>query len=83
MTAFTLQAGTPAIQLAGGMILRLEAISPTTGAAITGVTSSAWAIYGVDDSDATGDLTSGPFMLVPGPVPVGNPGDGAKITGGV
>lgn len=51
MTFRTLQAPTPALALAAGMELRLEAISTTTGDPVTGVTSSAWAIYGVDESD--------------------------------
>lgn len=48
------------------MQLRLEAISPTTGAAITGVTVTDWAIYAYDVS--AGDVGEfGPFMLVSGP----------------
>lgn len=83
MATRTLKASVAPIRLVPGMQLRLEAIDPTSGAAVTGVESSAWAIYGDDESDETGDTTSGPFMLVPGPTPVGNAGDGAKITGGL
>lgn len=42
--------GFPDIPITPGMILRLEARSPTTDAAITGVTSSRWSIYGRDES---------------------------------
>ena len=51
MAHHTEQAGFPAIPLGPGMQLRLEALSPTTDAAITGVTSSRWSIYGYDESD--------------------------------
>ena len=69
MTVYTLQAGMPQIVVDSGVYLRLEAISPTTGAAITGVTATAWAIYGDDLTDTTateeiGDL--GSWVMVPG-----------------
>ena len=70
MTVRTLVAAIPPVRVSPGMLLKLEAIDSTTGSAVTGVTASAWAIYGelVDDAGATGDpATSGPFMLVPGP----------------
>ena len=59
----------PRVPLVAGMILKLEAVSPTTGAAITGVTCSSWAIYGTRSDDGTADtlVNPGPFMLVPGP----------------
>lgn len=40
------EAGLPQIQLTQGMIVRFSAISPTTGAAVTGVTVSNVSIYG-------------------------------------
>jgi hypothetical protein len=43
--------GFPPIPLKAGMRIRLRAISPTTGAAITGVTATEWAIYGRDESE--------------------------------
>jgi len=43
--------GFPNIPLTAGMKLRLEARSPTTDAAVTGVTSSLWSIYGNDQSE--------------------------------
>lgn len=46
MTVHTLTAKIPSITLVEGMILKLEAIGPTTGAAIAGVNASRWAIYG-------------------------------------
>ena len=36
----------PIIRLYGGMVLKLEAISPTTGAPVAGVTVEEVAIYG-------------------------------------
>lgn len=47
MTARTLEASVADLALPGGSILKLEAISPTSGAAITGVTVSEVVIYGV------------------------------------
>ena len=69
MTVYTLQAGMPAIVVDSGVYLRLEAISPTTGAPVTGVTATAWAIYGDDLTDTTtteeiGEL--GSWVMVPG-----------------
>lgn len=60
----------PPLVLTQGMKLILQAINPTTGAAVTGVTCSRWSIYGspVDVSTvAGGAYNPGPFMLVPGP----------------
>lgn len=83
MASVSLQASIPPIRLIPGMQLRLEAISASTGAAVTGVTATRWAIYGDTEDSETGDTESGPFMLVPGPAPVGNPGDGADAGGGL
>lgn len=72
MTVRTLTAKVPSITLVEGMILRLEAISPTTGAAIGGVSASRWSIYGKTATEAA-DLdaqATGPYMLVPGPAPL-------------
>lgn len=38
----------PWVDLPGGYVFAFEAISPTTGAAITGVNVSAIAVYGAD-----------------------------------
>jgi len=46
----TEQTGFPAIPLSPGMKLRIRALSPTTDAAVAGVTSTNWAIYGYDQS---------------------------------
>ena len=51
MATVNLQASMPKIEIVGGMKLRLTAISPTTGAEITGVTASLWSVYGLDLSD--------------------------------
>lgn len=56
MTVRTLVAGVPQIPLPGLTVLKLEAISPTTGAAITGVTVTDIAVYGIDLSAALGTL---------------------------
>ena len=66
-----LLSGMPVMPLLPGMRVQFEAIDILTGAAVSGVTVSLAAIYAVDSEDSTvavGD--SGPFMLVPGPVPV-------------
>lgn len=62
----------PSMKLEAGMQLVLEAIDPTTGAAVTGVTATHWAIYGEASAEGSADVVSvGPFMLVPGPESVG------------
>jgi hypothetical protein len=66
VTVFTLDAPMAAAVLPGGSIVRFEAISPTTGLAITGVAVTTIAIYGYDRADE-GETPLGPFMLVPGP----------------
>lgn len=63
MATYTLQAPLPDIALASGMKLKLEAISPTTGAAVSGVTCSAWAIYGVDLSEQLGGVVELPAWV--------------------
>lgn len=52
MTAWTTHAGFPNIILTAGMVIKLEAIDPTTGNPVAGVTSSRWSIYG-EDIDTT------------------------------
>jgi hypothetical protein len=56
----------PDCTLDNGCTISFAAISPTTGAAITGVTVSNANIY-VQSVSGTVDISSGPFMLVPGP----------------
>lgn len=51
MAHHELQAGAPSLPIKAGMVLKLEARSPTTDAAVTGVTSSRWTIYGYDESE--------------------------------
>ena len=51
MAHHTEQVGFPAVPLNAGMRVRLRMISPTTGATITGVTVTEWAIYGRDESE--------------------------------
>lgn len=56
----------PECTLDYGCTIEFAAISPTTGAAITGVKVSNANIY-VQNVGGAGDISSGPFMLVPGP----------------
>lgn len=56
MAHHTLQSAAPGLPLTGGSYLRLEAIDPTTGAAVTGVTVEDVAVYGIDVSAAVGGL---------------------------
>lgn len=55
--------GFPNIPLTAGMKIRLEARSPTTEAAVTGVTSSLWSIYGSDLSEAATEPLVPPYSL--------------------
>lgn len=57
------------LELQPGMIIKLEALSPTTAAAVAGVTVTALAIYGNlrGESALAAEEQFGPFMLVPGP----------------
>ena len=61
-------AATPGLPLAGGSYLRLEAIDPTTGAAVTGVTVSDVAVYGTPIESGNETLVDvlAP-RLIPGP----------------
>ncbi len=56
-----------ALDLPAGYTIRFTALDPTTGALVSGVTVSAASIL-ADSLGAGGEaLTTGPFMLVPGP----------------
>jgi hypothetical protein len=58
----------PVLPLTVGMQVRFEAISPTTGLAVSGVTVSNAVLYATDATLADGGLDApGPYMLVPGP----------------
>lgn len=83
MTVYTLLAPMPPIQVAEGMILKLEAIDPTTGAAVGGVSGRNWNIYGRGDDDDTAEASGGPYMLVPGPAPVSSSSTPIVIRGGL
>lgn len=64
---YEITAPLPVVPLGPGCIVRIEAISPTTGAAVSGVTVAS-AVITARDSRETLDLTSeGSFMWVPGP----------------
>jgi hypothetical protein len=68
MATVTLQTGIPAILLVAGMKVTVEAISPTTGSAVTTVGISGWSIYGTQtEAEDVTQLPIGPFMFVPGP----------------
>jgi hypothetical protein len=57
------------LDLPPGSVIRFEAISTTTGNAISGVTVSGVTIYGLPVAGVSvdGEVQLGPFMLVPGP----------------
>jgi hypothetical protein len=68
VTVRTLVAATPGLPLEGGSYLRLEAIDPTTGAAVTGVTVSDVAVYGRVLLDGEAQFIEVlPARLIPGP----------------
>lgn len=48
MTVHTLMARAPGFPLPGGYYFRFEAINPSTGAEVTGVTVDDVAVYGLD-----------------------------------
>lgn len=51
MAHHTEKAGFPDLHLSPGMQIQLVAQNPTTDAAVAGVTSTRWAIYGYDESE--------------------------------
>jgi len=56
------------LEIGAGWQVQLNAVDPTTGANISGVVVSGVVIMAENAApEAPGDLTSGPFMLVPGP----------------
>lgn len=67
MATANLQAPIPSIVLPPGAKIRFEAISPTTGAAVGGVTVRAISIAGPAAGAQLLELQPGAFMLVPGP----------------
>lgn len=56
MATRQLEAGLPATVLVGGSIVAFEAIDPTTGAGVAGVTVGGVAIYGRDVSSEVSAL---------------------------
>lgn len=57
----------PDLVLGAGYVIRLAALNPTTGATVAGVTLSNVSIFVRNVGEgAVGDLTSGPWLLVPG-----------------
>lgn len=67
MTVYTLESPGPNLALPGGSVIKFEAISPTTGLAIGGVTVTNISVYGYDAGETEPLVETGPFMLVPGP----------------
>lgn len=55
----------PDLNLQAGYVIRVNALDPTTGAEVTGVTVTDFAIY--CDNLTGADLGAGAFVLVPGP----------------
>ena len=79
-----LLASMPVLPLSSDCIVRFEAIDPTDGTAIGGVSISLATIYAVDvegEGEAIGDI--GPMMLVPGPTPLLTPTLGESVRGGL
>lgn len=52
MADLTLHEGFPNIRLQEGMQLRLTAVDPATGNAVSGIVATRWSIYGDDQSSA-------------------------------
>ena len=63
----SLQSSFPDIDLGPGMQIVFEAVDPTTGDPVSGVTVSAITIYPEGASAAEPAGSFGPFMFVPGP----------------
>lgn len=58
----------PDLDLGDGYVIRLAALDPTTGAAVTGVVVTDVSIFGTNlGATAASSFAYGPFMLVPGP----------------
>jgi len=56
------------LEVGAGWQIQLNAVDTVTGANVTGVVVSGVVIMAENAApEAPGDLTSGPFMLVPGP----------------
>jgi hypothetical protein len=71
VTDHTLVAGAPGLPLGPGMVLKLQAIDPTTGAEVSGVKATRWTIYGYDASAVPfDDFLSVSPLLVPTNEPV-------------
>lgn len=67
-----LMAGLPTLPLTSDCSIRFEAIDPVSGSAVSGVTVARAIIYAVELDEAAGGavVSSGPYMLVPGPTPL-------------
>jgi hypothetical protein len=62
----------PLMPVSGDCRIQFEAIDPSTGAAVSGVTISLAVIYATDVAAGQETLDgAGPFMLVPGPGSIG------------
>lgn len=55
----------PNLDLWPGCVIRVTAVSPTTGATVAGVKAAKISIEGISETE--GALAYGPFMLVTGP----------------
>lgn len=83
MTVHNVKTSVPPLHLPEGSKIVLEALDPSTGAAVAGVKVSQISVFGLPLEGADGgEVQVGPYVLVPGPTPVGNPGDGATGSGG-
>lgn len=64
---YELTAPLPVVPLGPGCLVRIEAISPTTGAAVTGAKVANAVITARDLSETLNLTGEGTFMWVPGP----------------
>lgn len=67
-----LMAGMPTLPLTSDCKIRFAAVDPLTGADVSGVTVARAIVYAVELDDSPGGVavSSGPYMLVPGPTPL-------------
>lgn len=65
MSILTLQAPMPETSLPGGASIVCEAIHPTTGAQVAGVTVTTLAVYGYDEGEASDTINRIIPLLTP------------------
>lgn len=63
----SVESAMPLVILLDNYSFKLEALSPTDGSDVTGVTVSNAILMGEVEGDIEVDTVTGPFMFVPGP----------------